>query len=218
MYKETIIAVISGIWPSLLILITILFSIRFFSFISNKKEFVFYREMLYLIFVVYLMCFFYVLTFADVDWSTANIIPFKEIFRFEVGSRSFIKNVLGNMILFMPYGFYLAYFTKIRKVRYIFAFSVFISIAVEIIQYRIGRVFDIDDIILNVIGGILGYFVYQVMDFLLNQTVLKKKKGLICNLVVAALIVAFAVYIGVWLWTILKFLTKQKKVLKKLMN
>ncbi len=97
----------------------------------------------------------------------------------------------------MPYGFYLAYFTKIRKVRYIFAFSVFISIAVEIIQYRIGRVFDIDDIILNVIGGVLGYFVYQVMDFLLNKTVLKKKKGLICNLVVAALIVAFAVYIGV---------------------
>lgn len=196
MYKETIKAVISGIWPSLLILISILFTIRFFSYISSKKEFIFYKEILYLIFIVYLMCFFYVLTFADVDWSTANIIPFKEIFRFEIGSRSFIKNVFGNIILFLPYGFYLSYFTKIRKARYALGFSIFISFAVEIIQYRIGRVFDIDDIILNVIGGILGYYIYQIMDFLLNKTFLKNRKELICNSLIIILIVAFVLYLG----------------------
>ena len=142
------------------------------------------------------MCFFYVLTFADVDWSTANIIPFKEIFRFEIGSRSFIKNVFGNIILFLPYGFYLSYFTKIRKAIYAFGFSIFISFAVEIIQYRIGRVFDIDDIILNVIGGILGYYIYQIMDFLLNKTFLKNRKELICNSLIIVLIVAFVLYLG----------------------
>ena len=149
MYKETIEAVISSIWPSLLILITILFTIRFFKFISNRKRIVLYQEVLNLIFIVYLMCFFYILTFEDVDWSTANLIPFKEMFRFEFGSKMFIRNVLGNILLFLPYGFYLSYFMKLKRLKYVAAFSLFVSIAVEIIQYRIGRVFDIDDIILN---------------------------------------------------------------------
>ncbi len=197
MYKQTIEAVISSIWPSLLILITILFTIRFFTFISNKKKFVLYKELLNLIFVVYLMCFFYVLTFEDVDWSTANLIPFKEIFRFEIGSKMFIKNVLGNILLFLPYGFYLSYFMKLQKVKYVFAFSLFVSIAVEIVQFRIGRVFDIDDIILNIIGGILGYYLYQLGSFILNKTKLLKIKESLCNIIMVAAILIFILYMGV---------------------
>ena len=158
MYRESIKTVISSIWPSLLILITILFTIRFFSFVSNKKKIVFYKEILSLLFIIYLMCFFYILTFEDVDWSTANLIPFKEMFRFSLGSRMFFKNVFGNIILFLPYGFFLSYFVKLKKVKIITSLSLFVSFIVEIIQYRIGRVFDVDDIILNVIGGIIGYF------------------------------------------------------------
>ena len=127
MYRETLKSVISSIWPSLLILVTILFTIRFFNFISNRKKIVLYEEILNLVFVIYLMCFFYVLTFEDVDWSTANLVPFKEIFRFEIGSKMFIRNVLGNILLFLPYGFYLSYFAKLRKIRYVLVFSLFVS-------------------------------------------------------------------------------------------
>lgn len=197
MYKETLETVISSIWPSLLILITILFSIRFFSLISNRKRIVLYREILYLVFVVYLMCFFYILTFEDVDWSTANLIPFKEIFRFEIGSRSFMRNVFGNIVLFLPYGFYLSYFMKLQKVKYVAAFSLFVSFAVEIIQYRIGRVFDIDDIILNVFGGITGYYLYQFGSTILNKTGLKKIKETLCNIFVIIVILIFIFYMGV---------------------
>ena len=197
MYQETIKTVISSIWPSLLILVTILFSIRFFNFISNKKKIVLYKEVLYLVFIVYLMCFFYVLTFEDVDWSTANLIPFKEIFRFEIGSKMFLRNVFGNIILFLPYGFYLSYFMKLRKVRYVLAFSLFVSFAVEIIQYRIGRVFDIDDIILNIVGGMLGYYLYKIGDLILNNTDFKKIKEPFCNIVTIVLIVIFLIYMGV---------------------
>ena len=197
MYREILKTIISSIWPSLLILVTILFSIRFFSFISNKKRIVLYRELLNLVFVIYLMCFFYVLTFADVDWSTANIIPFKEIFRFEVGSKMFIRNVFGNMLLFLPYGFYLSYFTKLRKVKYVIAFSLFVSFAVEIIQYRIGRVFDIDDIILNIAGGILGYYLYQIGDYILNNTRLYKIKEQFCNIISIIIMIIFIIYMGV---------------------
>lgn len=197
MYKETLETVISSIWPSLLILITILFSIRFFSLISNRKRIVLYQEILNLVFVIYLMCFFYILTFEDVDWSTANLIPFKEIFRFEIGSRMFIRNVFGNIILFLPYGFFLTYFMKLRKVKYVFAFSFFVSVAVEIIQYRIGRVFDIDDIILNVVGGIIGYYLYQLGSVILNKTKLNKIKEPLCNIFTVVVIILFVFYMGV---------------------
>lgn len=197
MYKETLRTVISSIWPSLLILITILFSIRYFSITSNNKKIVFYREIMYLIFVVYLMCFFYVLTFEDVDWSTANLIPFKEMFRYKVGSRMFLKNVCGNIILFIPYGFFVAYFTQIRKVKIVTILSLLVSFAVEIIQYRIGRVFDIDDIFLNVMGGILGYYFYRLFTSLLNKTFLKKYKETLCNVGMILIMIIVLIYMGV---------------------
>ena len=197
MYRNTIEAVISSIWPSLLILITILFTIRFFYFTSNKRSIILYHEILNLIFVIYLMCFFYILTFEDVDWSTANLIPFKEMFRFEFGSKMFIRNVLGNILLFLPYGFYLSYFMKLMRVKYVLVFSIFVSIAVEVIQYRIGRVFDIDDIILNIVGGILGYYLYRLGSYVLNQTRIKKIKEPLCNIITIIVGIAFILYMGV---------------------
>ncbi len=197
MYRRTLESVISSIWPSLLILITILFTIRFFHFISNKKKIILYEEILNLVFVVYLMCFFYVLTFEDVDWSSANLIPFKEMFRFEFGSKMFLKNVLGNIILFLPYGFYLSYFVKLKKVKYIIAFSLFVSLIVETIQYRIGRVFDIDDVILNLVGGILGYYLYRLFSYILNDTKVSKIKEPLCNFIMIVIVVIIALYMGV---------------------
>jgi len=197
MYRETLESVISSIWPSLLILVTILFTIRFFNFISNKKRIVLYEEFLNLIFVIYLMCFFYVLTFEDVDWSSANFVPFKEIFRFEIGSKMFLRNVLGNIILFLPYGFFLSYFVKLRKVKYVFAFSLFVSVIVEIIQYRIGRVFDIDDVILNVVGGLLGYYLYRLASYLLNKTWIQKIKEPLCNFIMILIFIGLVLYLGV---------------------
>lgn len=197
MYRESIKTVISSIWPSLLILITILFTIRFFSFVSNKKKIVFYKEILSLLFIIYLMCFFYILTFEDVDWSTANLIPFKEMFRFSLGSRMFFKNVFGNIILFLPYGFFLSYFVKLKKVKIITILSLFVSFIVEIIQYRIGRVFDVDDIILNVIGGIIGYYLYRIIDYLVNKTKIKERKELVCNAITILIAIIAVIYMGV---------------------
>ena len=39
-----------------------------------------------------------------------------------------------------------------------------VSIVIELIQLKIGRAFDVDDIILNVFGSFLGYFFYRLMD------------------------------------------------------
>ncbi len=197
MYKDTFRAVISSIWPSLMILVTILVSMRIVSIVSNKQKVIFYREVLYFAFVLYLMCFFYVLTFEDVDWSTANFVPFKEMFRFSLGSKMFFKNILGNIILLSPYGFFLGYFVKIKKVKLIALLSFFVSLTIEIIQYRIGRVFDVDDIILNVIGGIFGYYIYRLISYILNKTRISNKKELICNIATIVAVIIGIIYMGV---------------------
>ena len=37
------------------------------------------------------------------------------------------------------------------------------SIAVEFVQMCIGRVFDVDDILLNLLGGTVGFCIYSVL-------------------------------------------------------
>ena len=45
-----------------------------------------------------------------------------------------------------------------------------ISVIIELIQLKIGRAFDIDDIILNIVGGILGYFLYRIVDKIFSKS------------------------------------------------
>ena len=100
-------------------------------------------------------------TFQDtVSWSSNNFIPFKEIFRYDFGSRLFIKNVVGNMLLFLPFGFFVSYYLKCEKVWIPLILTLIASCSIEVVQMMIGRVFDIDDILLNLLGGTLGFLCY----------------------------------------------------------
>ena len=42
--------------------------------------------------------------------------------------------------------------------------SILVSLTIEVVQKYIGRSFDVDDIILNVVGGILGFLVHIGLD------------------------------------------------------
>ena len=89
---------------------------------------------------------------------------FREIFRYTIGSENFYKQVVGNIILFLPFGFFATYYTKINKIRSITLITFLVSLTIETVQKFIGRSFDIDDILLNVIGGVLGFFIYVALD------------------------------------------------------
>lgn len=80
-----------------------------------------------------------------------------------MGSRLFFKNVVGNLILFMPYGFFVSYYLKNLKPYLTIFLTVIASFSIESVQMVIGRVFDIDDILLNILGGYLGYLVYYFL-------------------------------------------------------
>lgn len=195
MFDTTIKNILANIWPMALIITIILSSIRVAHIIKYKEKFRFYEEVLKLGFVIYIMSLFHVVTFQDVSWSTSNFIPFKEIFRYQLFSPSFFKNVVGNMIMFMPYGFFISYFLKLDKKRQIFLMSLIISLTIEITQLIIGRVFDVDDILLNILGGISGYLLYRGIHTLKDKLPKFLKNDLFYNIIVTIIIGMIIIYI-----------------------
>ena len=162
--SSTIQQVINFTWPMVIITVVIMVSFRIAYLIRNKEKFVLYKELLMLIFGVYILCLFQVVTFQDdASWASNNLIPFREILRYKITSRLFIKNVLGNMIMFLPFGFFVSYYLKTEKIHLTLALTYIASVSIELVQLAIGRVFDVDDIILNLLGGTIGYFIYYIL-------------------------------------------------------
>ncbi|SFD75588.1 Glycopeptide antibiotics resistance protein [Bacillus sp. UNCCL81] len=101
---------------------------------------------------------------------THNFIPFKSIIdTFSSGSILLIlKQVAGNVLLFIPLGFALPilFFNISNRNTIVIGFT--LSLAIELIQASIGmflgynyRSCDIDDILLNTIGTIIGLAIYK---------------------------------------------------------
>ena len=157
--------VISISWPVLTLTIIILIVLRISHIIKYKEKFVFHQEILSFVFIVYILCLFQLVTSQDLPGEHGiNIIPFKEISRYTFGSRLFFRNVVGNIILFMPFGFLTSYYLDLEKKRYNILITLLISVIIEFIQLSIGRAFDIDDIILNIVGSFIGCLMYRVID------------------------------------------------------
>ncbi len=147
--------------PMIIISVVVAITLRVADIVKNKKEFCFYKELIALSFIIYILCLFQVVTFQDNNnISSNNLIPFREMFRYDLGSRLFLKNVLGNIIMFLPYGFFTSYFLSEKKLFPIFILTAVTSLTIESTQLMIGRVFDIDDILLNIVGGVLGHYLY----------------------------------------------------------
>ena len=188
MIEETIRNIFHNVWPMIVIFSIILISIRITQVIINKEEFVLHREIISLGFIIYLLCLFHVVTFQDVSWSTSNFIPFKEMFRYEIGSPLFFKNVIGNMLMFMPYGFFISFYINLRKDDIALLLALIASSIIECIQLLIGRVFDIDDIILNVIGGMIGFYIYDLLCKIKEKLPKVLKNNIFYDIVVIILV------------------------------
>lgn len=161
---DTIHGVVNFTWPMLIISVVIMVSVRLAYLLKEKQKIVIYKELLMLSFAIYILCLFQVVTFQDdVTWSSNNFIPFREIFRYTITDRLFWKNVIGNMIMFLPFGFFISYYLTAKNIKLPLLLTLIASIAVEIVQMCIGRVFDVDDIILNLLGGSIGFCIFHVL-------------------------------------------------------
>lgn len=190
MIKEAMMEVLPDVWPMLIIITVIISSLRITYLITKHKKFLLHKEIIYLLAVIYILCLFHVVTFQDINYGESNFIPFKEIFRYSIGSNKFIKNVLGNIILFIPFGFLSSYLLKNRKLGVITILAIIASGTIETVQYYIGRVFDIDDIILNLLGGIIGFLIYIGIDAIRNKVKVLKNDTVLDILIIIILVLA----------------------------
>ena len=85
-----------------------------------------------------------------------------------------VYQVLYNIILFVPFGIYLRYYFKFsfkKTVLYSFLLSLFFELTqlsgLYFIYPRSYRLFDVDDLIVNTLGGLLGYLITPAFVFFL---------------------------------------------------
>ena len=183
------------VWPIIIIITVIACSLRIAYLVKNNQNFCFYKELFMLIFILYVMCLFEVVTLQDNNYGLSNFIPFKEMFRYEFGSRLFIKNIVGNILLFLPYGYFSSDYLKSKKITLPCFLTFIVSITIELVQLNIGRTFDIDDVILNTLGGVAGYFLYRLIEKIKNKLPKFFKTEGFMNFFVILILVLFIIYL-----------------------
>ena len=96
-----------------------------------------------------------------------NSIPLHTIYSYLSGALNVspiivISNIFGNIILFVPMGIYLQLLKKNKKIWISTLIIFFITLFVEIFQLIFGLgAADIDDVILNCLGGLIGILIYN---------------------------------------------------------
>ena len=128
------------------------------------------------LFLIYFVVLFYFLFFSEEMGRTYserayhyNLVPLKEIARFVkywrvLGMKAVLLNILGNVAAFLPFWFFLPVFSGRCKKFWRTAFYSFeLSLLVELLQlvFRVGS-FDVDDLLLNTLGGMAGYGLYRL--------------------------------------------------------
>ena len=132
----------------------------------------------YIIFGVYIILLTYFLFFAESTGRTFegrtyhyNLVLFKEIRRFfkyrdSLGNMAVVLNLVGNVVAFVPFGMFLPIMNRRFRSFFYMTFLTFeFSLIVELIQLvcKVGS-FDVDDLLLNTIGGILGYLIFALVN------------------------------------------------------
>ncbi len=87
-------------------------------------------------------------------------------------------NLFGNVIIFMPFGFFMPMASKYRSFLVTLFGSFGLSLCVETFQFfsRVGS-FDVDDLLLNTIGGVAGYLLFVICAAIRRRHVKKKNKN-----------------------------------------
>jgi len=195
MFRSIIINILKEIYPMMIVCSILAIILRLAHLKKYNKSFVLHKEIIYLGFLIYMMMLFRIVTFQDVNFSAFNLTPFKEMFRYQIGSKLFFKNVIGNMLMFIPYGFFISYILKVKKPLWPFILSLIASFTIEITQYRIGRVFDIDDILLNIMGGFVGFLFYLLILKIKSMLPYSLQKPFVYNIIVLLIVILILLYL-----------------------
>lgn len=230
-------------FPIIAFLLTIpfvLYNYRKYGSISFVRSFILFT------FIFYLQCAFYLVILPLPDpnnvisetGSFMQLTPFNFVIEF-INNTSFDYRDLStifiaikesvftqpvfNIFLTVPFGVYLGYYFK-QDIRKVFVYSLLLSLFFEVTQLTgiFGiydspyRLFDVDDIILNTFGGIVGYLVHRFVVFFLpsrddidKSNLIKSSKVGYTRRVVGLVIDVFVVTILIMLLRNLVFLDNE---------
>ena len=158
---EIITTSVNNMWPMLTIFLVVIACVRIADIKSNNEKLVFYKEFSNLLFIIYILLLYELLTRSELNHNSGfNLAPFTEMFRYPIGSKGFYFNVVGNIVMFIPFGYFISTYIKPKKMLPILLVSIISSTTVEFVQSCIGRSFDVDDILLNAVGALIGFLLY----------------------------------------------------------
>lgn len=141
---------------SIIIMIPVFGVLNKVSFHNTKKTVLYFLFAAYLS-SVYLFVGMPTLQFMRFDISL-TLIPFLPIV-------ADCKNTILNIILFIPLGIMLPFLWKrYHTYRAMLFFGLTMSLAIELLQILTYRTTDINDIIANTAGAVLGYFVFRTIS------------------------------------------------------
>ncbi|MDD4705814.1 MAG: VanZ family protein [Bacilli bacterium] len=199
MIPKIAVDIIYELWPMLILFCIVLITLRVCYLKNVQRPFILYKELISLCFIIYILLLFELVTSTDFNSYNNNFIPFKEIFRYDLTSPLFYRNVLGNVLLLLPFGYFTSYYIKVNKYYINFIITLIISFSIEFIQSNIGRSFDIDDIILNMIGSYLGYLLYKISSKLMVKYSVKIKNNILIN-IISIIIILVLIYIILFIY------------------
>lgn len=135
---------------------------------QNKDRFLVIVSIgLWIVAVVYILALAKIVVFKNGfcrEFRSLSLIPFEFITDFFTADTSIdvlLKNCVGNFAIFIPMGILLpALFKNINEKKGVFICFI-VSLTIEVAQYIVGfGITDIDDLILNTLGGVVGVLLY----------------------------------------------------------
>jgi glycopeptide antibiotics resistance protein len=136
------------------------------------------------------------LNFGGTHEGPPNFIPFKTILPYLLGDKGLLIgaiNIVGNIILLVPVGLMVPFVFPAVHLKKSILFAVFSGLIIEGMQtlLHVG-IFDIDDVILNGLGYLMGYWIYLVLPRFWH--LLKSSKIFLVFLLVLILTTVYVFY------------------------
>ena len=174
------------------LLISMLLLIPIFSVLNKARFHSITKTILYFVFATYLAAVYLfvgmpTLQFIRLELSI-TLIPFLPMI-------ADFKNTILNIILFIPLGIMLPFlWKKFNTLRATLFFCFSMSLAIELLQILTYRATDINDLIANTVGAVLGYFVFRVISCMFpSKTKFATRKNEIAVVMVSVFAVMFLV-------------------------
>ena len=147
------------------------------SMAANKNKFDKHKRFILILFIAYLLLLSYFLFFSEAMGRVGteaqyryNLTLFRErkrLYKYRelLGYKAFFLNVFGNVIAFIPFGMLIPkLLPRFSNWFWVTLLAFEFSLCVEVIQlcFKLGS-FDVDDLLLNTVGGCLGFLVYMAV-------------------------------------------------------